>query len=281
MAGTMTRRALVGGGALAVLGAGAVASGVVPGRARLKADLRSQYHDWFSPHPHIPSAPEGQIRLVHVHSQARGKRVDLFTAVPHGHGDGAGLPVCVVLHGVSATPKDYRRFGLGRFLTAAVERGAPPFVLAGADGGVLYWEPDPAAGDDPQRMMTEEIPRWLAARGFDTSRTAGRGWSMGGYGVLRLGQVKPGWLRAVAAFSPDVTHSSSAATDDGVYRTTPLGIGCGRSDPLYQDVRAFVGPLPRRPQVLSYGDGAHTRAYWDSVTLPAFAFPGAQLGAAA
>ena len=86
---------------------------------------------------------------------------------------------------------------------------------------------------------------------------------MGGYGVLRLGEVRPGWLRAVAAFSPDVTHSQSVANDDGVYRTTPLGVWCGRSDPLYGDVRAFVSQLPRRPQVLSYGGGAHTRAYWD------------------
>jgi hypothetical protein len=33
--------------------------------------------------------------------------------------------------------------------------------------------------------------------------------------------------------------------------------------------------------VLSYGDGAHTRAYWDSVTLPAFAFVAGELERAA
>jgi hypothetical protein len=88
------------------------------------------------------------------------------------------------------------------------------------------------------------------------------------------------WLKDAyhhsAAFSPDVTHSPSAA-DDAVYETTPPGVWCGRSAPLYQDVRGFVARLPRRPQVLSYGDGAHTRAYWDSVTLPAFAFLGGAL----
>jgi S-formylglutathione hydrolase FrmB len=130
-------------------------------------------------------------------------------------------------------------------------------------------------------MMTEEMPRWLAARGFDARRIAGWGWSMGGYGVLRLGEVRPGWLRAVAAFSPDVTHSASLARDDGVYRTTPLGVWCGRSDPLYDDVRAFVAQLPRRPRVLSFGDSAHTRAYWDTVTLPAFAFVAGELERAA
>ena len=60
------------------------------------------------------------MRLEQVYSHARGQKVDLFTAVPHGHGDGAGLPVCLILHGVTATPSDYQGFGLGRFLTAAV-----------------------------------------------------------------------------------------------------------------------------------------------------------------
>ncbi len=185
----MTRRSLLAGAmgsaaGLIVVGAG-VAAGVLPGRTRLKAE----YHDIFGPHAHIPSAPEGRVRLEQVYSDARGKTVDLFTAVPHGHGDGA-------------------------------------------DGGLLYWEPDPASSDNPQKMVTDEMPRWLAARGFDTTRVAAWGWSMGGYGVLRLGEVNPGWLRAVAAFSPDVTHSERVVADDGVYRTTPLGIWIGRSDPL-------------------------------------------------
>lgn len=271
---TMTRRSLALGGLGGVMAAGAgVVTGVLPGRAALK----SRYHDWFSPHPHIPKAPEGQIELVQVYSHARGQTVDLFTAVPHGHGDGAGLPVCMILHGATATPSDYQRFGLGRFLTAAVQRGAPPFVLAGASGGLLWWEPAASGDDDPQRMMTDEMPQWLATRGFDASRLAGWGWSMGGYGVLRLAEVRPGWLRAVAAFSPDVAYSSRVSANDAALAKSPLGVWCGRSDPLYDDVRTFVSALPQRPQIVAYSPGAHTRAYWDSVTLPAFAFMGAAL----
>jgi S-formylglutathione hydrolase FrmB len=240
--------------------------------------LRDEYHRLFGPQAHIPDAPEGQIRLETIYSRARGRKVRLFTAVPHGYGDGAGLPVCLVLHGVTATPSDYRAFGLGRFLTAAVRRGAPPFVLAGADGGVLYWEPDIAADDNPQEMLTTEMPNWLADRGYDAGRVAGWGWSMGGYGVLRLAEVRPGWLRATAAFSPDVTYSRRVSEQDGQLERTKLGIWCGRSDVLYHDVRAFVARLPQRPQIVCYGPGAHTRAYWDSVTLPAFAFVGAALG---
>jgi len=271
---TMTRRSLALGGLGGVMAAGVgVVTGVLPGRAELK----SQYHDWFSPHPHIPKAPEGEIKLVQVYSHARRQKVNLFTAVPHGHGDGAGLPVCMVLHGATATPADYQRFGLGRFLTAAVHRGAPPFVLAGADGGLLWWEPDSSGSDNPQRMMTDEMPQWLATRGFDSTRLAGWGWSMGGYGVLRLAEVRPGWLRAVAAFSPDVAYSSRVSAADAALSKRPLGVWCGRSDPLFDDVRTFVSALPQRPQIVAYGPGAHTRAYWDSVTLPAYAFIGAAL----
>ena len=104
----MTRRSFVAGGVGGAAVLTGVATGALPGKARLKA----QYHDWFSPHPHIPSDPEGVISLEQVYSHARGKTVDLFTAVPHGYGKGAGLPVCLVLHGVTASPSDYERFGL-------------------------------------------------------------------------------------------------------------------------------------------------------------------------
>ena len=39
------------------------------------------------------------------------------------------------------------------------------------------------------------------------------------------------------------------------------------------------GWRPVRPQVVTYRDGAHTRAFWDSVTLPAFAFVAGHLAA--
>ena len=41
----------------------------------------------------------------------------------------------VVLHGASASARDLRTFGLGRFVTAAVRAGTPPFVLASTDDG--------------------------------------------------------------------------------------------------------------------------------------------------
>src|SRR5689334_11361517 len=89
------------------------------------------------PEPVVPAAPAGVERLEQRPSRARGRTVGFYTAVPAGFGSGRGLPVCLILHGGSKTTADFAALGLGRFLTDAVRRGAPPFVLAGADGGRL------------------------------------------------------------------------------------------------------------------------------------------------
>ncbi|HYX84975.1 MAG TPA: alpha/beta hydrolase-fold protein [Gaiellales bacterium] len=255
-----------GAGALATIGAGVA---VEAGPRRLR-----EFRNWIERRPDawIPSAPEGRVRLEQVRSASRGRTVDLFTAVPYGYGDGAGLPVCLVLHGATARPSDFQSFGLGRFLTAAVRRGAPPFVLAGADGGLLWWQPDESGDDDPQRMLLDEMPGWLERRGFDQTRTAAWGWSMGAYGALLLAEAAPGRLRGVAAFSPAVEPGDAVFSSIDRLAGTPVGVWCGRDDPLYPNVRRLVADIPSRPRIVSYAPGAHTRVYWNSVTLPAFAF---------
>lgn len=274
-----TRRRLLAAGAGGIAGAGALAA-VAAGPAGIHDDGR-RLRDFIlrRPDAFIPSAPEGVVRLETVHSDARGRDVDLFTAVPEGYGAGKGLPVCLVLHGATARPRDFQPFGLPRFLTAAVRRGAPPFVLMGADGGLLYWERDPASDDDPQRMVLEELPRWAAERGFDAGRLAGWGWSMGGFGVLHVAEAQPGFLRGVAAFSPAVAQGDDVFASIERLAGTPIAVWCGRDDPLYPNVRQLVAALPEPPRVVAYAPGAHTRVYWNSVTLPALAFAGSVLGA--
>jgi predicted esterase len=226
----------------------------------------------IGPDPYIPDAPEGQVRLEQVDSAARGQEVDLFTAVPAGYGDGAGLPVVVILHGSSATAKDFQPFGLARFLTQSVRDGAAPFVLAGADGGLTRWEGD-GQGDDPQAMLTDEMPVWLADRGFDADRLALWGWSMGGYGCLRLAETSPDYALALAAFSPAISDADAVFDDAAALAGLPLGIWCGTDDPFYDAITDFVGELPDEPDIASYTEGAaHTRVFWNDQTLEAFAF---------
>lgn len=266
----LTRRRLLLGAA----GAGGLVLGGAAGWALLPGGARRALG--MAPEPYIPDAPEGRVRLETVLSTARGRAVELFTAVPAGHGDGAGLPVVVVLHGASATAADFGSFGLARFLTAAVAAGSAPFVLAGADGGVLGWEPDPDGADDPQRMVLEELPSWLAERGFDADTRALWGWSMGGYGALRAAEVAPGWARAVAAFSPALSLGGPVFAAADALRA-PVGLWCGTEDDFYDAVVAFADALPVPPRIESYSEGGHTRVYWNAHTLAAFDFLSAHL----
>ncbi|MCA1845690.1 MAG: esterase, partial [Actinobacteria bacterium] len=103
------RRAFLAGTA-GILGAGGLlGAGALRARGRAVDD---------GPSP-VPDAPPGDERVEQRHSDVRGRDVDFYTAVPADHGDGHGLPVCIILHGASATAADYPRFGFGRFLTDA------------------------------------------------------------------------------------------------------------------------------------------------------------------
>jgi S-formylglutathione hydrolase FrmB len=252
--------------------AGIAGAAAIGGTGYALAPDRLKRRLGLGPDLYIPDAPEGQVRLVTVRSAARRRDVDLFTAVPAGYGDGRGLPVVVVLHGGTATAADFRPYGLGRFLTQAVRDGAAPFVLAGADGGLLRWEPDPNSADDPQAMVVNEMPRWLSDRGYDASRRALWGWSMGGYGSLRLAEAYPDWPVAAAAFSPAILASDPVFADEQALAPVPLGIWCGLSDPFFKQVRRFTEALPHPPEIATYAEGDHDRYFWNDHTLDAFGF---------
>jgi predicted esterase len=262
MAPTVSRRSFLLG--LGAGGAAAVAGGVA---------LKNR-GDGEAPGP-VPEAPVGDERVERRRSEARGREVDFYTAVPAGHGDGRGLPVCLVLHGASATAAEFDDFGFGRFLTDAVQRGAKPFVLAGATGGVLRWQP--SGNDDPRAMVHDEIPDWCRERGFDTSRIALWGWSMGGYGVLRFAETYPGFARAVAAFSPACSRGDAVFQEAGRLTGTPVGLWCGLQDSLINTVKALETALPEPKAAGIYADGRHTRRYWNRCTPAAFDFLAAQL----
>jgi S-formylglutathione hydrolase FrmB len=142
-------------------------------------------------------------------------------------------------------------------------------VLAGTDDGPGGWVPD-GSGPDPQQMVLDELPGWLAQRGFDAGRRVLWGWSRGGYGVLRLAEVAPTWARAAALFSPAVVEGDVVYDDLDALAPLPLGIWCGDDDPFVEGVQALVAGLPVEPEVLTYDDGAHTRVFWNEHTLDAF-----------
>ena len=295
------RTALVLGSGLAVGAVGAVVLGtgrvMLPGKLgtaqrSLGGRLDGALHGTESA---IPDAPEGQVTVSSRDSAARGTRVGVFTAIPAGLGSGAGLPVCLVLHGASATTADFQRFGLAQQLTAAIQAGAPPFVLMGADGGDTWWRK--VGADDAVGMVTRELPAWAAERGFDSSRLAVYGWSRGGVGSLDLaadvagGQARfpaaararstgssaaPG-LRAIAVLSPAVDPADPVMPRLNAVRGAGVGVWCGSLDGLLAGGQAAAAAVGGGAAVASWTPGSHTRLFWDSVTPQAFAFIAAAL----
>ena len=176
-----TRRGFLAAAGVAAVGTAgfAVAEGVLPGRAFIYTQLGLDGPDGV-----IPNVEPGRTTSGTFVSQARGGRRTGWTiALPPGVRPGArSLPVAVVLHGrgnshESAFSPDY--LGLDRFLSAAVEQGAPPFAMASVDGGESYWHAR-ANGDDAEGMVLDEFLPLLADHGLDVSRVAFLGWSMGG-----------------------------------------------------------------------------------------------------
>lgn len=292
----LTRRRLLraGGvaGGLAVLGVGAgaaMAEDLLPGGVQLRRALRLT-----GPEGMIPQVATGPMTDEPVASAARGRSVRLITMTPPGVADRAALPVCVALHGRGADAETMVRTGLPQFLAAAVASGVPPFALVALDGGdATYWHRR-TPGDDPQRMLLDELPGWLAARGFAKAHggapSAALGISMGGSGALRYARGRGAGFGPVALLSPALFQSwADARTVDGFQSEAdwredepllhldqphggPLGVWCGTEDPFCPAARRLA--TQAHAAQAHFPRGEHTGGFWERVLPEATAFLG-------
>lgn len=287
---TVKRRAVLLGSLGAGLGVVGVGAGMVtdalPGGARLRRAL-----GMTGPDGTVPDVPPGPVHTEREHSAARGTDVDVITMTPDGV-DSAGLPVCLALHGRDASARMFLDLGLPRFLTAVHRAGTPPFAVVAVDGGTdSYWVAT-RSDDDPQRMLTEEVPGWLAKRGLRTAPCGVLGVSMGCFGALNY--VRRQRTTPVAAvLSPALFRNWTEAAQRGVFsdpglwqakepllhideiRGVPLGVWCGTEDPFLVAARALIDAA--HPAVAAISSGAHEAAYWLRVLPDALRFVGAHL----
>ena len=279
-----SRRAVLLGGA-GVLAAGAVGTGagiyrgVLPGRPQLQARLGLNGEAGKVPDVAPAAVEEGSFV-----SERRGG-VDTGFTVVTPLGATAGLPVVVALHGRGS---DHRslvgpQFRIERFLEDHVERGGAPFAIATVDGGQSYWHERPD-GEDAGAMVVDEFLPMLADRDLrtgPTDRIGLLGWSMGGYGALRLGGLLgPDRVAAVCAVSPamwadaDDASTSGFADAEEYERFTVQGrqdelagiavrVDCGTGDQFYRAVEDYVDDFPDDAAVVSsFEPGAHDPDYW-------------------
>lgn len=285
------RRALIAGaGGLAALVAGGgaayglVEADVLPGRIRLDRAL-GRCGD-------VPAAPTGPVATVHqgrFRSRARRTEVGWSLVRPEGR-ELSGLPVVVVLHGLGGDHASaVRDLALPQYL------GRSPYALVTVDGGGTYWHRR-ASGDDPLRMITDELLPRLRRLGLRTDRIGLYGYSMGGYGALlaaeRLGRAR---VAGVAAASPAVFTSYDAArgADPGAFddaadfarndvlrglaglRDVPSWVGCGESDVFAGVTETIRRRVPNTVGGLS--EGCHDIAYWRRELPGILRFLGSQL----
>jgi enterochelin esterase-like enzyme len=284
----LSRRALLSGGAVAAAAGAAgglgIFEGVLPGRPRLQALYGLNGESGV-----VPDIEPGTVLSGSFVSEHRlGEETGWSLLLPPGVQGQGRVPLVVSLHALgwdhtTALSKDV---GLAQFLAQAVDRGVPPFAIATVDGGRSYWHHRPS-GEDAEAMVVDELLPLLRREGAATDRIGLLGWSMGGYGALRLAtDLGPERVAAVVAASPAVWSDARDARPDGfaseeeyaqytvvgrqdALAGIPVRIDCGTGDPLYREVESYVDGFPDDADLTStFEPGAHAAAYWRRM-LPA------------
>ena len=193
------------------------------------------------------------------------------------------VPLCLALHGQGGDHGMIIGAGgleLEDVLAGLLDEGAAPFAVAAIDGGDTYWHPREDGTDSGALVMKHLIPA-VEEHGVDASTLGFIGWSMGGYGSLRLaGELGPSRVAAVAAVSPALWESwrevpDVAFDDEEDYeehrvtgrqrdlRGIPVRIDCGESDFFYEAARDYAEGF--ESVETHFGPGDHTMDYWGEV----------------
>jgi enterochelin esterase-like enzyme len=297
--GVTRRQLLIGGGAAAALLA---AAGVVGGRSWTARSYWWRLTGAYGEPGAYPPRGDVVYQYGTISSQHVNGGVEYGIATPGEfarmrHPAGWKAPVCYCLPGRGRGPREVLQgdLRLGDFAAQAfAERGAKPFVLVAVRGGDTYWHPR-ASGEDALAMLLDEfIPYCRSAlRLGDAAGEALMGWSMGGYGALRVAESRPGAFRGVCAVSAALWRSYDDGVGDAfdsaadyaahdVYAGAgrldglPVRLDCGRQDPFYEADKAFAEALPQKPQG-GFEPGGHNDAYWRRVAPPEMDFVAAAL----
>lgn len=239
----------------------------------------------------VPAVKRAVITVERVHSRYRGRDVDLLTMAPAGVPTG-NLPMSILLHGRHGAARTAAPGGMAEVLVAAVSRGqVPPFGFVAVDGGDHYWHEN-VPGDDPMAMLLEEVPRWLAERGYGAP-FACTGVSMGGFGALlyaRRRHERRDQAKAVAVIAPALltdwaemakrnafTGPDQWASLDPLKNIdklgdAPVGVWAGDRDTFITGTRRFVADA--KPAVASIVPGGHNDALYRKVVPDVIRFLG-------
>lgn len=286
--GGVSRRGLLAAGAAAVVAAGA--GGAALGLWR-----------------ELQERPPGAAEAVPLPGSVRVERGTFVSAhrgltgfaVIHPPGEQRpDLPVVLALHGLGGNHDILLgpRYQLDGHLGDAVRDGVRPFRIVTVDAGRSYYHPHD--GEDAGAMVLEELLPRLAGAGLATAphqRIGLMGWSMGGYGALRLaGMLGPERVSTVCAISPALWLDPAEASVHGFdgpaeYRRfsvmgrqrdldgIPVRVDCGLADPFLEAAQAYAAGFDR-PVETSWEPGGHVAAYWRRMLPSQLSYVGSTLG---
>ncbi|MCH5645264.1 MULTISPECIES: alpha/beta hydrolase family protein [unclassified Gordonia (in: high G+C Gram-positive bacteria)] len=225
-------------------------------------------------------------------------RRDTRWAVVRPDGVSGRMPVVVVLHALNTNEKSIfsSKLEIQSVLQRYVDAGNPPFAIAAADAGRNYYHRRADGTDGAAMVLDEFIPMLANNRELNvsTERIGLFGWSMGGYGALRLASLLGApRVAAVAVSSPalwadprnfpprafdglaDYQANSLFGTQDA-FAKIPLMISVGSSDQFFTYTRQWAAGL-HPPAAFGTSAGGHTNRYWRSVLPDQVEFLGRNL----
>ncbi|MFW0783298.1 alpha/beta hydrolase-fold protein [Gordonia sp. CPCC 206044] len=296
--GPVTRRALLAGGlGAAVVGGLAACSDDAPTTVRPRK-LESGVADDELPSDTRPQIPGGPPLVTGSFVSAKMRGRDTRWAVARPNGVTGPLPVVVVLHALNTNEKSIfsSKLEMQNVVQRYVRAGGTPFALAAADVGRNYFHPR-SDGTDGAAMIVDEFLPMLSSNAdlnLSTERIGLFGWSMGGYGALRLGALLGSpRIAAIAVSSPALWadprnfpprafdsladyQANSLFGQQPAFAKIPLMISIGSSDQFFTYTRQWAAGL-HPPAAFGTSSGGHTNRYWRSVLPDQVEFLGRNL----
>ncbi|ROZ89312.1 alpha/beta hydrolase family protein [Gordonia sp. OPL2] len=297
--GRVSRRSVLAGGLGATLvGALAACSNDAPTKVEPRK-LETRAADDELPSETSPPQIAGGPPLVtgsFVSAKMGGRETRWAVARPTGVS--GRLPVVVVLHALNTNEKSIfsSKLEMQNVLQRYVDAGNAPFALAAADAARNYYHPR-ADGTDGGAMILDEFLPMLASNAdlnLSTERIGLFGWSMGGYGALRLGALLGApRVSAIAVSSPAMWadprnfpprafdsyedyQANSLFGQQQAFAKIPLLISIGSSDQFFTYTRQWAAGL-HPPAAFGTTAGGHTNRYWRSVLPEQVEFLGRNL----
>ncbi|GEE01253.1 hypothetical protein nbrc107696_16990 [Gordonia spumicola] len=219
-------------------------------------------------------------------------------AVARPRGVSGELPVVLVAHALNTDEKTLFRpsMNMQGELQKYVDAGNPPFALATVDVGRNYYHLRSDGADGAAMMLDEYLPMLDASPELNLriDRIGLFGWSMGGYGALRLATILgPQRVASIAVSSPAMWadpsmfpprafdsyadyQANSLFGQQRAFAKIPLMISIGTSDQFYTYTRRWAADL-HPPAAFATTPGGHTNRFWRSVMADQIEFLGRSL----